>query len=292
MTTQSLNSTSKGRSPATFFLILLALYVPLWFIGLATYKVKLLLGISLLDLIDFTPGAAALILAYRENKTAGMSDLLKKLFDYKQIKSKIWYLPMVFLYPLIGLVQYLVSRLSGMQVPVPQISAGVFLMFVIFFIEALVGEELGWMGYAVDPMQERFGALKAALLLGCAWAAFHIPLFALNKNLSLFWIAWQCVYIVAGRVLFVWVYNNAGKSLFSVSLMHVTFNGVWQLFPSSGDMVVPSFYDPRMLAYLAITVAVVVTSIWGPKTLADYKFARSSENPVRDKYQQMAVDES
>jgi hypothetical protein len=81
---------------------------------------------------------------------------------------------------------------------------------------------------------------------------------------------------VAGRVLFVWVYNNAGKSLFAVSLMHATFNDAWQLFPAGGNMVVPSFYDPRALAYLAIIVATIVTILWRPKTLADYRFAQSS----------------
>ena len=261
--------------------MLLALYVPLWVIGLATYKVKLLPGISLLDLIDFSPGAAALILVYREKKTAGMIDLLKRFFDYKQINSKVWYLPMILLYPFIALVQYAVSRFSGMQVSSPQFSFGVLLMFVVFFIEALLGEELGWMGYAFDPMQERFGAFKAGILLGCAWAAFHIPLFALNSNLSLYWIVWQCLYIVAGRVLFVWVYNNTGKSLFAVSLMHATFNGGWQLFPASRNMVVPSFYDPRFLALVATIVAVMVTFLWGPKTLAQYRYVRSSQPAVK-----------
>jgi hypothetical protein len=40
MNTHLLNSTSKSKSPLTFFLVLLALYVPLWVIGLVTYKVK------------------------------------------------------------------------------------------------------------------------------------------------------------------------------------------------------------------------------------------------------------
>jgi hypothetical protein len=50
-----------------------------------------------------------------------------------------------------------------------------------------------------------------------------------------------------------------GKSLFAVSVMHASFNGSWQLFPASGNMVVPSFYDPRFLTLVATIVAVIVT---------------------------------
>ncbi len=99
-------------------------------------------------------------------------------------------------------------------------------MFPVFFIGAL-GEELGWTGYAIDPMQERRGALKAGILLGLAWATYHIPLFV-QGSLSLYWIVWQCLYIVASRVLFVWIYNNTGKSLFAVGVFHAMFNGAWR----------------------------------------------------------------
>ena len=69
------------------------------------------------------------------------------------------------------------------------------LIFVILFIAA-IGEELGWMGYAFEPMQERFGALKASILLGISWALIHIPLFTAS-GMSSFWITSQLVYIAA-----------------------------------------------------------------------------------------------
>jgi hypothetical protein len=47
-------------------------------------------------------------------------------------------------------------------------------------------------------------------------------------------------------------------------------NVSWQLFPING-----SYYDPRITAVLVTTVAGVVTLIWGPQTLARYRFAGS-----------------
>jgi len=38
-------------------------------------------------------------------------------------------------------------------------------IFIFFFIGA-AGEELGYIGYAIDPLQERWGALTACLIVG------------------------------------------------------------------------------------------------------------------------------
>jgi membrane protease YdiL (CAAX protease family) len=263
---------SKGKSPSAFFLFVLALSIPFWFPGPMT-EVQVIPGLTLINLAAFVPVIAALILVYRENRTAGMVELLKRSFDCKRIKSRVWYLPMILLYPCIVLVEDGVLCFSGLQIPPPQFSCRVLLMFVVFFIGAL-GEELGWTGYALDPMQERLGALKASILLGFAWAAFHVPMFAVN-GLSPYWIAWQCLYIVAGRVLFVWIYNNTGKSLFAMGIIHASLNDSWQLFPISRRLVVPSFYDPRILALAATFVALIVAFLWEPKTLAQYRYARA-----------------
>jgi len=73
------------------------------------------------------------------------------------------------------------------------------------------GEELGWTGYAIDAMQERWSALKSGIVLGVAWAGVHVPILSI-AGYSFDWIVWHSLYVIAGRVLFVWVYNNAGKS--------------------------------------------------------------------------------
>jgi len=55
-----------------------------------------------------------------------------------------------------------VMRLAGRPLPdpnVPLLMAPVF--FLLFFLPAM-GEELGWSRYAVDPMQNRWGAKTLA----------------------------------------------------------------------------------------------------------------------------------
>jgi uncharacterized protein len=159
-------------------------------------------------------------------------------------------------------LSYGAIRLMGVPVPAPPFSVGTILaLFVGLFIGAL-GEELGWSGYAIDPLQERFGALEGALLLGMVWAVWHyVPLLEVHRSLA--FIAWWSLGTVAARVIIVWLYNNTGKSVFVAALFHTMINLTWQVFPING-----SYYDPRVTGLITAIVAVVVVIVWGPRTLA------------------------
>ena len=269
MTTRSPNSISHNRSAATFLLLVFALSTPLSLVG-TTIGIELLPGLPVSSLIvTFCPMIAALILVYRKNQTAGVTALLKRSFDYKRIKAKAWYAPVILMMPGVMAWSYGLMRWMGAPVPAPQFPAlAPLVMFLAFFFTSL-GEELGWMGYAIDPMQERLGAFRASILLGSAWAAWHIiPVVQAGRTPA--WIAWQCLFWVASRVLFVWLYNNTGKSVFAAAVYHAMLNVTWQLFPVNG-----SFYDPRITGLIVAFVAVIVTFLWGPKTLAQYRFAQS-----------------
>jgi len=62
----------------------------------------------------------------------------------------------------------------------------------------------------------------------------------------------------------VWIYNNAGKSLFAMALTHWTFGLFWCLWPVENLHRVVSFYDPRIMAFVAIFYAVIMTLLlWG-----------------------------
>jgi len=103
-------------------------------------------------------------------------------------------------------------------------------MFLVLFIAAL-GEELGWSGYVIDSMQDRWDALQAGILLRLAWALLHVvPLAKSTANAmirpvtraSRLWIAWWCLHPVAAaaRILIVRLYNNTGKSVFASAVPH------------------------------------------------------------------------
>lgn len=61
---------------------------------------------------------------------------------------------------------YLIMLLMGNPLPEPIIPLlSVMSLFPLFFISAF-GEEGGWLGYAIDPIQKRWGALGVSLIMG------------------------------------------------------------------------------------------------------------------------------
>ena len=255
-----------NKSPLKFYLLVFALSVPFWLFGSMSAK-WLPMSLPVSALMFSCPLLATLILSYGEDGTGGIRRLLKRVFDYKGIKEKIWYLPIIFLMPIIMLLSYWAMRLMGRPLPEAHIPfQSIPALFVMFFIVAAC-EELGWMGYVFEPMQNRWNALKAGIILGTVWAVWHfIPYIQTRHDIT--WIVWQCITTVLLRIIIVWIYNNTGKSVFAATLFHTAVNVSNTLFPNNG-----SHYDPAIAgAFLAIT-AIIVIFLWGSKTLARYRYA-------------------
>ena len=256
--------TSQSRSPQNFFLLAFALSTPFWLLGAVT-GLQLSPGPPVSSFMVVCPTTAALILVHGENRTAGMAELLKRSFDYKRIGAKVWYVPTILFMPGVMALEYGLRRFMGSPIPAPQFPMlTLVVMLFVFFITGL-GEELGWMGYAIDPLQARSNALQAGILLGLVWAAWHIiPVVQAGRGSV--WIAWQCLAWVSGRVLIVWLYNNTGKSVFAAAVYHTMLNVSFFLFPVGG-----SYYDPRITGLIMTFAAAIVAVLWGQRTLARYR---------------------
>lgn len=143
------------------------------------------------------------------------------------------------------------------------------MLFMLFFVGAVV-KETGYMGFAIDPILERFGALSASILIGIPWAVWHYPSI-IGQGHNLTWIAWGTLGTVAVRVLIVWIYNNTGKSLFACILFHTMLNLGRPLFPKD-EMHNPLVDYPDIHYSMIAITAVIVIFLWGSKTLAQYKY--------------------
>ncbi len=270
---RSLDNTNANASPAKvpldYFLLVFILAVPFWLFGGG--KLPLPFNLPVGALVTFVPVTAAAILTYRQSGFNGIKELLKRAVDYKKIKNRIWYLPTLFLMPLIYFLSYVAMRWTGLPLPdpidIPLLLAPIF--FVMFFIGD-AGEELGWSGYAIDPMQNRWGAFKASLILGVVWAIWHVIPFVQTGNTAI-WIVWQSLSVVATRILIVWIYNNTGKSVFAAILVHAMSNVSWSLFPNYG-----SHYDPFITGLITWLTVVIVALGWESKTFARYRHAIAS----------------
>jgi membrane protease YdiL (CAAX protease family) len=238
-----------GR-PFVFFALVFALTIPFWLLSFATGD-ELLPKLPVAALAVICPAIAALLLGWREGGVREVRALHVRLV---QFRGGAGFYAVAFFTPILAaLASYLWLRWGGVPVPAPDDSLISFLLLFALFLSGAVCEELGWTGYALDPLQQRYGAFPAALTIGAAWALWHVPaLLQANRDWS--WIGWWCVGTISTRVIMVWLYNATRGSVPVAILMHTASNLAWQLFPVHG-----SYYDPRTMGVLLFAGAVIVS---------------------------------
>lgn len=267
-------SAAPRKSPLKVFVLVFVLATPFWLLNAIVGNIGSL-KVPVTDLaLAFVPLTAATILVYREEGFAGVNSLLKRIFDYKKINKKIWYLPLIFLVPLIYLVLITIMRLTGNYSVADNHIIRLPLLLIIFFALA-AGEETGWMGYAIDPMQDRWGAIVASIILAIPWWLGHFPSI-IHIGGTRADLTWWLLGALAIRILIVWLYNNTGKSLFVAILFHTLINvGRSVSYPTVGSHYNPTY---QSVGYLIFSIAaLIVTILWDSKTLTRFRYARRNQ---------------
>lgn len=260
------------KYPITYIALVFLTSTLFWLLGAVSGQAlpeETSINLPITALMAVCPITAGLILVQRKNGSHGVKELLKRSFDYKRIKKKIWYIPILFLMPVIMVLVNGFKDGKSVAVPTPHFPVLILLGSSLLFFIAALTEEVGWSGYALDPMQDRWNALPASLILGIVWASWHIVAFIQTRN-SANWIVWQSINLVVSRILIVWIYNNTGKSVFATILYHTTYNVSTLLLPNFGFM-----YDPVVTTIILTAITLIVIFLWGPKTLTDYRYTRS-----------------
>ena len=124
-------------------------------------------------------------------------------------------------------------------------------------------EEIGWRGFAQPELQQRYGGLLAAIVIGVLWGLWHLPLFIDPTAPHSQWpLASQAVYFVGitgFSVLLAWVYNGSGGSILLVMVMHGSENALGALVPLDVDLViVDGVPDWGMLVSLNVSHALLM----------------------------------
>ena len=163
---------------------------------------------------------------------------LNELFGrFKKWKvGKGWYLVSIFMVPLIALASIGVRGLAGSEsFTLPAESPlgqtlddigllGLVLSLPVIFVSQLFTspllEELGWRGFALPMLQDKFNALGSSLILGLIWGAWHLPLILAYGDNILAYLA----LMIAHTILMSWVFNSTGGSLLIALLFHASLN--------------------------------------------------------------------
>ncbi len=251
-----------------FIFVLFVLSIPFWVMG--AYAKEFVnynpMRLPISALMTFCPLIAAVFLTYQNKEK--VSELLKLSFDYKKILNKKWFIPILLIMPTIALFSHFYKYVSHKIDYDTSFSVFEIIIFFILYFIGAIGEEIGWSGYATEPLQNKFGALKASIILGSVWAIWHIvPYIQMSKTVN--WILLQCLSTVLLRVVMLWIFNNTGKSVFAIILFHTMINLSPYLIPNNGVN-----FEPIVLVISLLFLTILISYLWGTKTFANYRFKR------------------
>ena len=222
----------------------------------------------------YGPTAAGLIFAARESGRDGVRALLRRLLIWRvgvRWHLFAWLAPMAFL--LVGMAIY-AWRGGALGSPDPGrlALAPVAVFFAVIF--GPLGEELGWRGYALPRLQQRYSALKSSIVLGLVWTLSHTPMFwgpggtvVSGGPVTLWAIGKYALYLLGFSILYTWLFNNTRGSVLLAVIFHTSANAVLPLvaFPDRAENA------SRLIdewSVIAIWVAVfLVLLIRGPQKL-------------------------
>lgn len=112
---------------------------------------------------------------------------------------------------------------------------------VLTMVLAPIIEEAGWRGYGVDSLRARMGMLKAAVVFGVLWSAWHAPLVLIQGTYQnelarmenpLFLVNFF-VSVIPAAIIANWFYEKNNRSILLGIGLHSTLNGAAVLLNAS-----------------------------------------------------------
>lgn len=181
----------------------------------------------------FAPGIIALALTEREEGRGATKALLGRIFKWDV--GLRWYVFAIAYIPAVKLTVALVHRFATGTWPRFS-EEPVYLMLASLLVSTWVqaGEEIGWRGYALPRLSERFGLAQASVILGVIWATWHLPIFffpvgdLVGQSFPLYLLQ-----VTAISITMAWLYWRTGGSLLLVMLFHAAVNNLKDIVPSA-----------------------------------------------------------
>jgi membrane protease YdiL (CAAX protease family) len=203
------------------------------------------------------PTISALIVAYISEKKEGIKKLSKTSFKWRVGVFWILFsalimpifllltigLNLIFTGDLINLYAYLID--NGITNPIS--------LFIWIWVGAIsygLFEEIGWRGYALPKLQEKYNPMIATIILTGGWAFWHFPMFFYRLSIQMLF-GWLFG-LFMGAIVLTFLFNSSGKSAFVAILFHISNNIVW-LF----NIVEVQMYMTIMISILAILIIII-----------------------------------
>jgi CAAX protease family protein len=154
-----------------------------------------------------------------------------------------------------------------------QLFTNVLPQLVVLIVFAIVAEEIGFMGFLQARWQDRFGPLKASVLVTVPFALYHVPNLMVESHLGFSKIFLLLAYLTIlavlqmfGRIVMMWLYNVTGSSVLLVGLWHSSFDATTTAFGRTFAIAGPvwkaevaGFWIPSAVIAVFAILAVALT---------------------------------
>lgn len=214
------------------------------------------------------PSVASILVTGLVDGRAGLRELRSRLLRWR-IPAR-WYAVALLTAPLMYVAMSSALSLTSREfLPSILTTSDASALLVMGLAYGLLGggfcEELGWTGFAVPRLRQRYGVLATGLIAGVLWGAYHLSVIYWSTSPSgslalVILFAQLFAWLPAYRVLMVWVYDRTG-SLLVVMLMHaVLTSGMIILTPVAITGMPLLTWLVAISAVLWLAVAVVAVA--------------------------------
>ena len=201
------------------------------------------------------PSLVALVLTERVEGRAATRALLARVFQWRV--GARWYLFAVGYMPAVKLSVALVHRVATGRWPAFGQEAWYLMAIAILFSTWVqAGEEIGWRGYALPRLSDRFGLAPASIILGIIWATWHLPLFfVLGSDTYGQSFPLYLLQVIPVSVAMAWLYWRTEGSLLLVMLIHAAINNTKGIVPSAVQGATnPLALSTSLVAWLTVAL--------------------------------------
>jgi len=217
---------------------------------------------------------AAVVLVMIEGRKGGLRELLSRALIWR-VGVRWWLFAVFFmivpsvaslyLYHLLGGPTVDWSGLKPLYTVVPN--------FILLTLAAGIGEEFGWRGFLLPRLQTRHNALVSGLIVGVAWATWHVPLFFIKGTSQyeqqldgglLPAILGYAVFVIVQSVQFTWLFNNTKGSVLLAAVFHGASNA-WAGYLGMGDI---PFGGILTLVAFSVLITTVIAAMAGANDLS------------------------
>lgn len=222
-----------------------------WLVWICVILLKPSAGylMPLLFLGAFGPSLSAIFLIWKYGSSNEKKNFMKGLYSLKRIGLKYFAL-ILLIFPAILFTGYFLYSFFGGDYPSFENYFGglesfsdILTLLFIMLIGGPVSEELGWRGYALDPLQKRWGPITGSIILGVIWIFWHLPLFFIegtsqySKGFGIAFWSWS-IQLIMISLIFTLVYNRTRQSILAAILLHLMANTAYPLnLDNTGEMV-------------------------------------------------------